>query len=141
MYAQGVVASTHPNRGMQFCGILRHFRDTHALAAFWASGSINVPGGPQNLDQGGVMIDNNGIPGCEAPNLDCFPLKWKTYAEFMEDANVTWQVVRVLLFLSGCWIHPLQKFIVSRSSYQFATYNSIVLTITFAGTDNFDDNP
>ncbi|GJJ06186.1 hypothetical protein Clacol_000375 [Clathrus columnatus] len=75
MYAQGVVASTDPNRG---------------------DGSINVPGGPQELDQGGVTIDNNETPGCEAPNLDCYPLKWKTFPEFLEDAGVTWQVYQDL---------------------------------------------
>ncbi|GJJ06185.1 hypothetical protein Clacol_000374 [Clathrus columnatus] len=74
MYAQSVVASTIPNR------------------AFWISGSVNVPGGPQQLDQGGVTIDNNETPGCEAPNLDCFPLEWKTVPEFLEEAGVTWQV-------------------------------------------------
>ncbi|KAF8479385.1 non-hemolytic phospholipase C precursor [Gautieria morchelliformis] len=74
MYAQSVVASTDPNR------------------VFWASGSINVPGGPQTLDQGGVTVDNNETPGCDAPDISCFPMKWKTFAEFLEDANVTWQV-------------------------------------------------
>lgn len=52
-----------------------------------------MPGGPQNLSQGGVVIDNNVTPGCESPNLDCFPYAWKTYAEFLEDAGVSWQVV------------------------------------------------
>jgi len=61
--------------------------------AFWASGSVNVPGGPQTPDQGGVVIDNNVTPGCESPNVNCFPYKWKTYAEFLEDAGITWQVV------------------------------------------------
>ncbi|KAF8588656.1 non-hemolytic phospholipase C precursor [Ramaria rubella] len=74
MYSQSVVASTIPNR------------------AFWASGSVNVPGGPQSLDEGGVTIDNNEVPGCEATNLNCFPLLWKTFPEFMEEAGVTWQV-------------------------------------------------
>ncbi|GJJ10990.1 hypothetical protein Clacol_005219 [Clathrus columnatus] len=74
MYAEGVVASTHPNR------------------AFWASGSVNVPGGPQTPDQGGVVLDNNVTPGCEGTNLDCFPYFWPTYAEFLEKAGVSWQV-------------------------------------------------
>jgi hypothetical protein len=82
------------------------FRRTDILAAFWASGSVNVPGGPQTLDEGGVTIDNNETPGCEAPNINCYPLKWKTYPEFMEDANVTWQVV--------CYA-PLPLFDVCRS--------------------------
>ncbi|GJJ08151.1 hypothetical protein Clacol_002359 [Clathrus columnatus] len=74
MYAQAAIATTHPNR------------------AFWVSGSINVPGGPQQLDQGGVAIDNNETPGCEAPNLDCYPYSWKTTAEFYEEAGVSWQL-------------------------------------------------
>ncbi|KAF8522873.1 hypothetical protein JB92DRAFT_2886613 [Gautieria morchelliformis] len=44
------------------------------------------------LDQGGVTVDNNQTPGCEAPNISCFPMNWKTFPEFLEDANVTWQV-------------------------------------------------
>jgi hypothetical protein len=36
-----VIAATDPNR------------------VSWISGSINVPGGPQTLDEGGVLIDNN----------------------------------------------------------------------------------
>jgi phospholipase C len=63
------------------------------LIAFWGSGSINVPGGPQTLDQGGVTVDNNENPGCDSPNVSCFPLKWKTVPEFLEEANVSWQVV------------------------------------------------
>ncbi|KIJ53598.1 hypothetical protein M422DRAFT_241835 [Sphaerobolus stellatus SS14] len=74
MYAEGVVASTHPNR------------------VFWATGSVNVPGGPQNLSQGGVVIDNNVTPGCESPDINCYPYAWKTYAEFLEDAGISWQV-------------------------------------------------
>ncbi|KZT35416.1 non-hemolytic phospholipase C precursor [Sistotremastrum suecicum HHB10207 ss-3] len=77
MYSQSVLASTDPNR------------------AFWASGSVNVPGGPQQLGQGGVTLDNNETPGCEGTDLNCFPLGWKTYAEFLEDAGVSWQVVYV----------------------------------------------
>ncbi|GJJ06253.1 hypothetical protein Clacol_000444 [Clathrus columnatus] len=76
MYAQSVVASTLPNR------------------AYWASGSVNVPGGPQTPDQGGTTIDNNGTPGCEAPNISCFPLKWKTTFEHLEEAGVSWKVFR-----------------------------------------------
>ena len=61
--------------------------------AFWVSGSINVPGGPQTPDQGGVTVDNNETPGCDAPNVSCYPMTWKTFPEFLEDAEVTWQVV------------------------------------------------
>ena len=74
MYQESVIASTNPNR------------------VTWASGSINVPGGPQTPDQGGVTIDNNETPGCEGDHLNCYPLKWKTFAEYWEDANVDWQL-------------------------------------------------
>lgn len=69
------MASTSPNR------------------AVWASGSINVPGGPQRPDQGGnPYIDNNETPGCQEGGFNCYPLKWKTAAEYYEDAGVSWQV-------------------------------------------------
>ncbi|PHH89358.1 hypothetical protein CDD83_6204 [Cordyceps sp. RAO-2017] len=75
MYQESVVASTSPNR------------------VTWASGSINVPGGPQRPDQGGnPYIDNNETPGCERGGFNCYPLKWKTAAEYYEDAGVSWQV-------------------------------------------------
>jgi phospholipase C len=74
MYQESVIAATNPNR------------------VTWVSGSINVPGSPQNPNQGGVYIDNNEVPGCEAPGLNCYPLSWKTTPEFYQDAGVTWQV-------------------------------------------------
>ncbi|KAF8510409.1 extracellular phospholipase C [Hysterangium stoloniferum] len=73
-YAQSVISSTNPNR------------------AFWISGSINTPGGPQLPDQGGPTVDNNETPGCDSSGVSCFPLKWKTQPEFLEDAGVSWQV-------------------------------------------------
>jgi len=74
MYQESVIAATNPNR------------------VTWVSGSINVPGSPQNPNQGGVYIDNNEVPGCEAPGLNCYPLSWKTTPEFYQDAGVTWQI-------------------------------------------------
>ncbi|KAI9694910.1 MAG: hypothetical protein M1822_000526 [Bathelium mastoideum] len=74
MYQQSVIASTTPNR------------------VSWFSGSINCPGGPQSPDQGGMTIDNSETPGCELPGTNCYPLSWKTYAEYLQDAGVTWQV-------------------------------------------------
>lgn len=68
-------------------------------AAYWASGSVNVPGGPQTPSQGGTTIDNNETPGCEKPNISCFPLGWKTIAEFYEEAGVSWQLVTILIAL------------------------------------------
>lgn len=32
---------------------------------FWQSGSINVPGGPQPLGSGGVVLDDNQTPGTQ----------------------------------------------------------------------------
>lgn len=74
MYQESVIASTNPNR------------------VTWVSGSINAPGSPQSADEGGMTIDNYETPGCEGENLNCYPLKWKTAAEFYEAAGVTWQV-------------------------------------------------
>lgn len=54
MYQQSVIASTSPNR------------------VSWISGSINVPGGPQTSDEGGVYLDNSETPGCEQPGKSCF---------------------------------------------------------------------
>lgn len=69
------MASTSPNR------------------VFWASGSINVPGGPQRPDQGGnPYIDNVETPGCYDGGFNCYPLRWKTAAEHYEEAGVSWQV-------------------------------------------------
>lgn len=73
------------------------------------SGSINAPGSPQDPDEGGVYLDNTATPGsthlfqismiplltgigCEKPNVNCYPLKWKTIFELYEDAGVSWQV-------------------------------------------------
>jgi phospholipase C len=73
MYQQSVISSTNPNR------------------VTWMSGSINVPGSPQTKDQGGYpYIDNNETPGCDANGINCYPLSWKTAAEFYEDAGVSW---------------------------------------------------
>ncbi|KAL2003706.1 hypothetical protein VTN02DRAFT_2609 [Thermoascus thermophilus] len=74
MYQESQIASTNPNR------------------VTLVSGSVNVPGGPQSPDQGGVYLDNNETPGCEKPNVNCYPLKWKTIFEFYEEAGVSWQV-------------------------------------------------
>ena len=74
MYQESVIASTNPNR------------------VTWTSGSINVPGSPQNPDEGGVYIDNYETPGCEAPGLSCYPLKWETTPEIYQAAGVSWQI-------------------------------------------------
>ncbi|KAI8801781.1 phosphoesterase family-domain-containing protein [Cladochytrium replicatum] len=75
MYQESVIAATNPNR------------------VTWASGSINVPGSPQNASQGGYpYIDNNETPGCEAGGFNCYPLKWKTTAEIYEEQKVSWSI-------------------------------------------------
>ncbi|KAF2162659.1 hypothetical protein M409DRAFT_58074 [Zasmidium cellare ATCC 36951] len=67
MYQESVIASTNPNR------------------VSWVSGTIN--------DEGNTYyIDNNETPGCESPNLNCYPLKWETTPEYLQNAGVSWQV-------------------------------------------------
>ncbi|GJJ13152.1 hypothetical protein Clacol_007403 [Clathrus columnatus] len=74
MYAESVIASTDPNRVM------------------WISGSVNIPGGPQKPEQGGPTVDNNETPGCDSTGVSCFPLKWSTFPEHLQAANVSWQL-------------------------------------------------
>nr|POE72047.1 non-hemolytic phospholipase c [Quercus suber] len=66
MYQEGVIASTDPNR------------------VTWMSGKIN--------NGSSYYIDNNESPGCEATNLNCYPLTWKTIPEYWESAGVSWKV-------------------------------------------------
>ncbi|KAK2831959.1 hypothetical protein FQN49_006997 [Arthroderma sp. PD_2] len=74
MYQQSSITATNPNRVML------------------VSGSVNVPGGPQKPGDGGTYLDNNQVPGCPRPNINCYPLNWKTNYEVYEDAGVSWQV-------------------------------------------------
>ncbi|CAG8385481.1 unnamed protein product [Penicillium salamii] len=74
MYQESQITATNPNR------------------VTLVSGSINVPGSPQNKDQGGVYIDNNEVPGCDDNGINCYPLKWKTVYDFYEEAGVSWQL-------------------------------------------------
>jgi phospholipase C len=75
MYQESVVASTNPNR------------------VSWVGGTINVqPGSPPSPDDGGMYIDNNETPGCEGDRLNCYPLKWKTTPEYLENLGVSWQL-------------------------------------------------
>ena len=87
----------------------------------WTSGSINVPGGPQKPDQGGnPYIDNNENPGCEDGGINCYPLKWKTAAEYYEDAGVSWQVYQDADNFDDnpfAWFQQFQKAKVGSSLY------------------------
>ncbi|KAJ5901667.1 hypothetical protein N7495_002195 [Penicillium taxi] len=74
MYQESQITATNPNR------------------VTLVSGSVNVPGGPQNASQGGVYIDNNEVPGCDSNGINCYPLKWKTIYEFYEEAGISWQL-------------------------------------------------
>lgn len=75
MYQEGVLAATDPNR------------------IVWMSATVNNPGTPNNPDgEGGMMLDNSATPGCEKPHLNCYPLTWRTNAEYYQAANVSWQV-------------------------------------------------
>ncbi|PMD34958.1 putative hemolytic phospholipase C precursor [Hyaloscypha variabilis F] len=58
---------------------------------FWQSGTINVPGGKQALGSGGVVLDDNQANGCVATNLDCLPLQWPAYAQYLDEASVDWR--------------------------------------------------
>ncbi|KAI5289747.1 hypothetical protein KEM54_003291 [Ascosphaera aggregata] len=92
MYQESSVTSTSPNR------------------AFLASGSINVPGGPQSPDQGGVYLDNNETPVYEIyeelgvswqvyqdhDNFGDNPLAW--FKQFQDAANSSALVQRGLLY-------------------------------------------
>jgi phospholipase C len=50
-------------------------------------------GSPQTKSEGGYpYIDNNETPGCEADGFNCYPLTWKTTAEFYQDQGVSWSI-------------------------------------------------
>ncbi|KAK9461907.1 phosphoesterase family-domain-containing protein [Lipomyces oligophaga] len=80
MYHESVIGPTNPNR------------------VTWISGTINVngsyPGNP--TVNGGPYIENYETDGCETNSegwkYACYPLKWKTLPEYLEDQNITWQV-------------------------------------------------
>jgi len=114
MYQESVIASTNPNR------------------VSWVSGSINAPGSPQNRDEGGVTIDNHEVPGCEGPNLNCYPLKWKTCPEVYQSNDVSWQVYQDKDNFDD---NPLAWF----QQYQTAPNNTqlAIHGMSFIGLDSF----
>lgn len=78
MNHQSVMGPTSPNRCM------------------WWSASINAPGSYANPHgDGGVMIDDTVNYGCDietTPKANCFPFKWTTFPEVLQDAGISWQV-------------------------------------------------
>lgn len=38
------------------------------------------------------LADIVSLAGCEKPNVNCYPLKWKTVFEYYEEAGISWQV-------------------------------------------------
>lgn len=75
-YHESVIASTDPNR------------------ISWLSGTMGVDQAKQNL--GGPAADNNETPGCETASdgstFSCYPYKWKTFPEYLEQIGISWQV-------------------------------------------------
>ncbi|KAJ5167325.1 phosphoesterase family-domain-containing protein [Penicillium canariense] len=114
MYQESQITSTNPNR------------------VTLVSGSVNVPGSPQNSSQGGVYIDNNEVPGCDSQGINCYPLKWKTVYEFYEDAGVSWQLYQDTNNFDD---NPLAWF----SQFQKASKNSPLAQkgMSFVGLDAF----
>ncbi|KAL1859073.1 hypothetical protein VTK73DRAFT_7602 [Phialemonium thermophilum] len=58
---------------------------------YWQSGTINVPGGKTPLGAGGVVLDDNQANGCVGTNLDCLPLQWPAFAQYLDEAGVDWR--------------------------------------------------
>ncbi|KAG5983223.1 hypothetical protein E4U55_000513 [Claviceps digitariae] len=72
---QSVLGVTDPNRVM------------------WMSGTVNSAGSPTNPDgKGGNILSNRASPGCDSPGNNCFPFVWKTMAEALQDAGISWRV-------------------------------------------------
>jgi phospholipase C len=117
MYQESVMASTHPNR------------------VSWISGSINAPGSPQGPNQGGIAIDNNVTPGCEGPNLNCYPLEWQTIPELYLQKGVSWQVYQDVDNFED---NPLAWF----EQFQVASNSSALgkQGMSFIGLDQFYDD-
>ncbi|OOQ87754.1 non-hemolytic phospholipase C precursor [Penicillium brasilianum] len=114
MYQESQITSTNPNR------------------VTLVSGSVNVPGSPQNSSEGGVYIDNNEVPGCDGNGINCYPLKWKTVYEFYEEAGVSWQLYQDTNNFDD---NPLAWF----QQYQKASKNSPLAQkgMSFVGLDAF----
>ncbi|TKY86935.1 hypothetical protein EX895_004223 [Sporisorium graminicola] len=75
-YHESVISSTDPNR------------------ISWLAGTIGIDQAKLNL--GGPAIDNSETAGCETASdgstYSCYPYKWKTLPEYLEQAGISWQV-------------------------------------------------
>ncbi|MCO5566262.1 hypothetical protein L7F22_019938 [Adiantum nelumboides] len=77
-YHESIIAETNPNR------------------MSWGGSTNGILQAKMGLN--GPTLDNNDSPGCvKSQNNDgfeysCFPYKWKTVAEYLEDASISWQV-------------------------------------------------
>lgn len=59
----------------------------------WMTGSNNAPGNPTNPDgKGSIVLVNPATPGCDSQGNNCYPMKWKTFPEYLEEAGVSWKV-------------------------------------------------
>ena len=115
------------------------------------SGTINVPGGKQALGSGGVILDDNQangkshtLPnyvvnktnpsGCVATNLDCLPLQWPAYAQYLDEAGVDWRSFQE----SYNWATNSGLFYFE--AFQQATVNSSLYErgLAFDGENGFD---
>ncbi|KAK0387603.1 hypothetical protein NLU13_3849 [Sarocladium strictum] len=48
-------------------------------------------GGKQSPDEGGIILDNNQVNGCTGPNLNCLPIEWPAFAQYLDEAGVDWR--------------------------------------------------
>lgn len=63
----------------------------------WVSGTINIDGSEGDVEEnGGRFIENYETDGCEIGptgiKYACYPLKWKTVPEYLEEAGISWFV-------------------------------------------------
>ncbi|PWN47374.1 phosphoesterase-domain-containing protein [Violaceomyces palustris] len=116
-YHESVIASTNPNR------------------VSWASASLGVQ--QSRLGQGGPVLDNNENEGCEtaldgSTKYSCYPYKWKTVPEYLEEAGISWQVYQDT---DNFGDNPLAWF----SNFQSAKANSSLANrgMSFIGLNKF----
>lgn len=115
-YHEFVITSTSPNR------------------ISWLAGTMGVDQAKQNL--GGPAIDNSETPGCETADdgspYSCYPYKWKTLPEYLEQVGISWQVYQDTDNFDD---NPLAWF----DQFQHAPNNSALAQkgLVFNGLDKF----